>query len=420
MDTIAYIVFFLSIVNLLRMSFFLLGSDLYDILGKIKQKRNRYYTSRYSPLVSVIVPAHNEEKTLLRNLESIAESTYKNVEVIVVNDSSTDDTQNIALAFQRKYYGVRVLKTNVRGKGKALNYGLKYVKGSLVMCLDADSALERSAIENAVSSFRDRRLIALSANVKIFPGRGFLNLLQRIEYMVNHQMKKAEEVANIEYIIGGIGSMFRLEELKRVGFYDIDTLTEDIDLSMKLLEFYGTKRRIGYNPNVTVFTEAVLNLPDLYRQRMRWKYGRYQSFLKRRKLFFSTSHNYLLSWGYLPYALYAEISYLLEPLVLMYVLYWIVAFGDFSMLLTTIIVFIIFSTLQILGATNGYSLKERLKFWGLAMLLIIPIYLTVYYEYLVTVVGIIKLKNIVTELREGTASCEWKPVERAGDAILEA
>jgi len=369
-------------------------------------------------LVSVIVPAHNEERTLLRNIKSVADSTYKYIELIIVNDSSTDATKRIAMKFQREYFGVKVVDVQVRGKAKALNQGLKYAEGSLVMCLDADSAISKDAIENAVKEFRDESLIALSANVKILPGKGFLNLLQRVEYLMNYQMKKAEVLTNIQYIIGGVGSMYRLKELKEVGLYDTDTITEDIDLSMKMIEFYGKNKRIGYSPSVVVFTEAVLSIPDLYKQRIRWKYGRYQSFLKRKKLFLSTRYNFLLSWIYLPYALYAELSYLLEPLILVYVLYWIIQFGDFTMLITSLVVFITFTLLQMLGASNGYSVKERVKLALLSIIFIIPMYLVVYYEYLVTVVGIIGIKRIISERKNGVVNCDWKPVDRAGDAIV--
>lgn len=398
------------------MAFFLVGSDLHDILKKSRKNNSKF--DDYTPLVSVIVPAHNEERTLLRNIKSVADSTYKYIELIIVNDSSTDATKRIAVKFQREYFGVKVVDVQVRGKAKALNQGLKYAEGSLVMCLDADPAISKDAIENAVKEFRDESLIALSANVKILPGKGFLNLLQRVEYLMNYQMKKAEVLTNIQYIIGGVGSMYRLKELKEVGLYDTDTITEDIDLSMKMIEFYGRNKRIGYSPSVVVFTEAVLSIPDLYKQRIRWKYGRYQSFLKRRKLFLSTKYNFLLSWVYLPYALYAELSYLLEPLILVYVLYWIIQFGDFTMLITSLVVFITFTLLQMLGASNGYSVKERIKLALLSIIFIIPMYLVVYYEYLVTVVGIIGIKRIISERKNGVVNCDWKPVDRAGDAIV--
>ncbi|HRO64719.1 MAG TPA: glycosyltransferase family 2 protein [Candidatus Dojkabacteria bacterium] len=398
------------------MAFFLIGSDVHDIIRS--RRHGQKELQEYNPLVTVIVPAHNEEKTLLRNIKSVAASTYKYIELIIVNDSSTDATKRIACKFQREYFGVKVVDVQVRGKAKALNLGLKYANGTLVMCLDADSMLSPNAIENAVKEFRDENLVALSANVKILADKGFLNLLQRVEYLLNYQMKKAEVFAHIQYIIGGVGSMYRLTELKEVGLYDTDTITEDIDLSMKIIEFYGKDKKIGYSPNVVVYTEAVLSLPDLYKQRIRWKYGRYQSFFKRRKLFFSTRYNFLLSWIYLPYALYAEFSYLLEPLILGYVLYLIIQVNDYGTLITCIIVFVTFTTFQMLGASNGYNLVERLKLSFLSILLMVPMYLVVYYEYLVSVVGLISIKKIMSERKKGTFNCEWNPVERSGSTTF--
>lgn len=85
-------------------------------------------------------------------------------------------------------------------------------------------------------------------------------MIQRIEYLICYQMKKAETQIHIQYIVGGIGSMYRMRTLKTLGNYEPDTVTEDIDLSMKLLEHYGDRAKIGYNPDAAVFTESVKTL----------------------------------------------------------------------------------------------------------------------------------------------------------------
>jgi len=181
---LAYIVLILSLVNLIRMAFFLIASELYDI-NKIGQaeKEADFFRLNYRPLVTVMVPAHNEEATLKRNLTSIVNSTYKNVELIIINDSSSDRTGKIALNFQKKYRTkfkmIKVLNVNVRGKARAMNQGLKYAHGTLFMCLDADSVLTVDALEKGVAFFREKSVGALASNVKIIPGKGFMNLLQR-------------------------------------------------------------------------------------------------------------------------------------------------------------------------------------------------------------------------------------------------
>lgn len=420
---LAYIVLGLSFINLLRMAFFAIASDIFDIKNNIKNKSSTFNAKssrKYSPLVTVVVPAHNEELTLRRNLESIVNSTYKNIQLIIVNDSSTDRTYNIARYFQRKnrksFKQIKVLNVKVRGKAKALNAALEYAEGSLFMCLDSDSALTPDALQAAVGTFKNKEIGALSASVKIFPTKGLLNTIQRIEYLICYQMKKAETLSGIQYIIGGIGSMYRTNLLKKLGNYDTDTITEDIDLSMQLLEVFGSKYKIGYNPNVVVFTESVVDISGLMVQRYRWKYGRYQVFLKRRSMFWNTgkSTNYLLSWIYLPYALLAEIIYSLEPLVILFLFYILVVYGDTQVIIGTFLTFFFYNAYLISGATQGYSLKERIKLCLYAPVAYVGMYILSYVEYLATIKGIYKFPELIRNHKTGAGNCEWTHVTRTG------
>jgi len=418
---LAYAVLFLSLINLFRIGFFLIASELYDI-KKNNQSPNEsdYYSLNYRPLVTVIVPAHNEEKTLKRNLLSIANSTYKNVEIIIVNDSSTDNTGKIALNFQRKYSSqfkmIKVLNVNVRGKARALNKGLKHAHGSLFMCLDADSALTVDALERGVKFFREKSVGALASNVKIISGKGFMNLLQRFEYAMNYQMKKAEALTRIQYIVGGIGSMYRMRIIKNMNYYDTDTITEDIDLSMKMVSHYKDKQYIGYDPSMVVFSEAVVSVKDLLKQRNRWKYGRYQVFLKRSGLFYSKDKavNRLLSWVYLPYALFAELTFFFEPLVMGFIIYIMARYGDFWTILTSISIYCFYIISLVSGATQGYTKAERLKFIALAPVAYLLIYILSYVEYIATVKGFLNLPKLFKNHKTGVGTCEWNHVVRTG------
>lgn len=425
MIILAYIILVLSLINLFRMVIFLIASDIYDIKNaKLAAKEFRapkyFYSRSYNPLVSIIVPAHNEERTLERNLLSIINSTYRNIELIVVSNNSEDKTVKIARNFQRKY-GDRLKKFTVidatfSGKARALNEGLKHASGTLFMCLDADSALTQYALAEAVACFREKSLAALSSSVKIFPNKGYLNLLQRIEYLVCYQMKKAETVTRIQYIVGGIGSMYRTRILRTLNCYETDTITEDIDLSMKLLERYGQSKYIGYSPKVVVFTEAVTNFSDLLKQRFRWKYGRYQVFFKRKSLFWSRGKNQnpFFSWIYLPYALFAELSYSIEPLTIAFIFFLIIRYGDMTMLIGSFITFCFYSIIQISGATHGYSKKERRQLLLFAPPAYILMYVISVAEYVATIRGILNLKKLYAEHNSGNSGCAWKHVTRSG------
>lgn len=423
---IAYIILFLSLINLLRMAIFLVASDYFDIKKmKVSEiKEDLFYSKRYRPLVTVIVPAHNEEKTLERALISIFNSTYKNVDLIIVSDTSTDDTVRIAQRFRRKYKDnfkkVKIINVKVRGKARALNEGLKYASGSLFMCLDADSALAPEALSTAVQCFREKSLGSLSSNVKIFPNKGVLNILQRVEYLIGYQMKKAETITGIQYIVGGIGSMYRTKILRNLNFYETDTITEDIDLSMKLVEKYGKKKYIGYDPGVVAFTEAVVNVPDLIRQRFRWKYGRYQVFLKRKGLFFSQKpyHSRWLTSLYLPFTLFAELSFALEPISVLFILYLMFQYGDFAMIFCSLLTFCFYTVIQILGATQSYSRKERVSLVAFAPLAYFLMYILTFADYTATIKGLMSIRKLWKEYNSNSyGSCEWTHVVRGSESL---
>jgi len=424
---IAYLVLFLSYLNLLRLALFLIGSDIYDIKkgldGKsersVGQKKRNHY-----PIVSVLVPAHNEEAVLRRNLDSVYANTYKNIELIIINDSSTDKTYSIARYFQQRFKTrfskIKVLNVNVRGKASALNIGLRYAEGSLFMCLDADSTLDSKSIEIAVKEFSDPKVATIAANVKIMPGKGMLNTFQQIEYLIGQQGKKMENLASIQYIVGGVGSMFRTKLVREAGLYDTDTITEDIDLSVKLISHHGTKYRIGYSPDIITYTESVTSVPDLLRQRFRWKYGRYQVFLKFRHLFFSRDikHNKLLSWVYLPYALVSEFLYTLEPLVFILIVTLLVQYGDATIIAGSFIVFSFYTIMQITAATGGYTQLDRIRLVALAPAAYIGMYVLSFVEYTATIRGYKNLYRIYKNLKNGSGTSAWKHVKRSGHAVI--
>lgn len=423
---IAYIVLFLSFINLFRMGLFLVASDIYDIKKNLRRRSEPEMLRRrtYRPLVTVLVPAHNEELVLRRNLDSIFQSTYKNIELIIINDSSTDRTHNIARYFQRKFKSrfkrVKVLNVHVRGKALALNAGLKHAKGSLFMCLDADSALSPMALEIAVNEFANKQLGCLSSNVKILPEKGMLNFLQRIEYLVGYQMKKTEAIADIQYIVGGVGSMFRTRLVQKLGGYDTDTITEDIDLSMNIINKFQGKYKIGYNPDSIVYTESVQDIKGLLRQRFRWKYGRYQVFFKHKNLFWSKNKNHgkLLSWLYLPYALFSELLYSIEPLIYFLIIFLVVTYGDATLIAWSFLIFVFYTTMNITATTSGYTLKERIDLISAAPVAYIGMYVLSIVEYGATIHGFKNLRKIYKQNKTGEGACDWTHVERKGHAVL--
>ena len=298
------------------MSLFLIGSDIYSFLHHLRYKN---HTIKNYPKISVVIPAHNEAPSILHSVTSVLGNNYPldKTEIIVVDDGSTDETLAILTSsgFTKNNY-VTVVSQKRSGKAAALNNGMKnFSTGELVMCLDADSYLDKNALQNIVKYFENPQVAAIASNVKIERDKGVLNLIQRFEYIVCYRMKRAQTVFNIEYIIGGIGSVFRKEILDQVGYYDGNTVTEDIDLTMKLLKNGNKNTRVVYASDVIAYTQGVVSIKDLIRQRYRWKWGRCQTFLKNKSMFFTTDKRFTkpLTWIYLPYAIFSDLAFLLEP-----------------------------------------------------------------------------------------------------------
>ncbi|HEX5448175.1 MAG TPA: glycosyltransferase [Candidatus Saccharimonadales bacterium] len=352
-EILAYLFLITGTINFLHMVMYIVGANIYDIQAFLrKSKRGEKSSSR--PLVSVLIPAYNEEKVIRRSLASVWNSTYENIEIIVIDDGSIDSTADRARQFMSQrskpsrptnskivksknilkrqwrrgqtpiIRRVRLISQKNAGKAAALNNGLRgYAKGELVMSLDADSILHKRAISNVIKYFDDPKVAGVAANVRIIEEMTILGMLQRFEHMIGYRSKKFYTAANCELVIGGVASTYRYSTLKKVRYYDTNTTTEDIGLSMKIAAKGNKKNKLVYAADVAAMTEGVGNIKSLLIQRYRWKLGSLQNFIKYRKILFNRDDKYTktLSWYRMPMVIFGEIMLLMEPVVLIYLLY---------------------------------------------------------------------------------------------------
>jgi biofilm PGA synthesis N-glycosyltransferase PgaC len=272
------------------------------------------------------------------------------------------------------------------------------------------------ALEKAVAHFvRNQKLVALASNMKIDSPPTILSLAQRIEYLVANRFKRSLSLLNTEYIIGGIGSTFRKSYLEQIGYYDTDTMTEDIDLSMKIINRMGnTKFKIDYGPDVHTYTQAVPDLRGLIKQRFRWKYGRMQTFYKNHNLFFSKKrkHSRLLTHLQLPYAVYGDLMLTLEPLVWLYLVMSIVLHGQLQVIWWGVVFSAAYVGWIVLTSDDD-DLKWPEKF---KLLLVAPFswvlfYLITLVEFVAFVKCVVGLKKLPASLKAQAAS--WEHVQRS-------
>lgn len=399
-------------INLLRMASFLIGSDIYGVLLAKRKK----HTKPFYPKISVIIPAHNEQEAIRSSIVSVLKNNYpvEKIQIIVVDDGSTDDTVKQVRQLMKIYLGrIKLIQQANAGKAHALNRGLKETAGSeLVMCLDSDSALAPDALQNAAAHFKNPKVSALSANVKIVKQPGLLNFVQRYEYLVCYQMKRAESLFNCEYIVGGIGSVFRRSVLTKVGGYDTNTVTEDIDLTMKVLQLGNKNHRAVYGADVIAYTGSVLSISGLINQRFRWKWGRCQTFLKNTNLFLNwdKKHTKSLTWFYLPFALYGDLAYLVEPVLLSYIIAICIRYHDLWTLLSSWLVITTYLCFNII-AEDTLAWREKFTYLLGAPAVYFLLYILSFVEYVALIKSLVKLPTLKDSLDEN--NCGWTHVSRS-------
>lgn len=402
MTILFYVIISICLINLLRMSVFLITSDLYSVQqAKQAKQRKRWHL----PTITVVIPAHNEETTIVKALKSVCENDYpaSKIQIIIANDGSTDKTAAVVKDFKKSYKGsheIRLVTRPNRGKASALNYAIeKYATGQIIMCLDSDSYLDSHAIRASAQHFKDRNVIALSSNVNVIEDGTMLGLAQRFEYMMGYQMKKGQSLMGIDYIIGGVGSMFRHSVMKKVEYYDTNTMTEDIDLTMKIIVKRQTGQRLAYASDSIVYTEPAHTLKELMIQRFRWKYGRSQTFLKHSFVFFSRDKRITkrLGWFMFPFVLLQDFIYSLEPVIFLYFLYICIVNASAETYLYAFSLWLGI-LLSIVWSGTWLSVKERLRlsFYAPIMYLMITILgIADYYALIKAVILSPKLKSSI-------------------------
>ncbi len=220
------------------------------------------------PLVSVLIPAYNEGNTIARTVRSIRESDYPSIEIIVVDDGSTDSTPEVGRSLEAAGKARFFRKEERGGKASSLNLALQVAHGEFIVCVDADSSLDRDAIRKILEPFRNPRVGAVSGNIKVRNrDTNLLTQLQACEYLVSISLgRRFLARANLLNIVSGAFGCFRRSALLDVGAWD-PSVGDDADLSLKTCKL-GLK--IDFAPDAIAITDVPISLGQLFRQRRRW------------------------------------------------------------------------------------------------------------------------------------------------------
>lgn len=408
-----YLIIALTIITASKYLFYVFTSPIYNLSKKklLKKSSNLSKKEIEKKLrISVVVPAWNEEVGVLSSVKSLMNSDYENMEVILVNDGSTDETDKKVKAYLKsselkKYESkgkklIYVAKEN-GGKGSALNAGIEVSTGEVIVTMDADTVFEKDAIFEVAKYFLNPEIDAAVGNVKVANSKSVLGIIQQIEYTVGFYFKRTHSVFNCEYIIGGAFGAFRKKVFEKYGVFDTKNKTEDIELSTRL-QYHGCK--MVFIEDAIAYTEGPTTIGGLMKQRLRWKKGRLDTFWTHRELFFSKNrkHNKILTHYLLPITLFYEIELLIEPFITTYGIYYLYTTGDF----TGLILWILFT-----GFINIFAFVFGSKKNSKTAFLFIPVYFIL--SYLLAFIEIFAMYKSVKLIVSGQ-DVAWQKWQRKG------
>jgi cellulose synthase/poly-beta-1,6-N-acetylglucosamine synthase-like glycosyltransferase/spore germination protein YaaH/peptidoglycan/xylan/chitin deacetylase (PgdA/CDA1 family) len=235
----------------------------------------------FTPFVSIIVPAYNEEKVIAATIGSLLAQDYAGrFEVVVVDDGSPDRTHDAAVAAFSADPRVRLFRKPNGGKASALNYGIARAEGEIVVCLDADTVFEPGTLRELVAPLRNGRVGAVAGNAKVGNRVNLVTRWQAVEYVTSQNLdRRAFSLLNGITVVPGAVGAWRKSLVEEAGGFSHDTLAEDQDLTLTIRR---GGYRVAYADHAVGWTEAPDTLRTLARQRFRWSFGTLQCAWKHR------------------------------------------------------------------------------------------------------------------------------------------
>ena len=264
------------------MSARLIVIGVFAIIDRLR-KPHRQASPGFNPRVAVLIPAYNEETVIVRTIRSVLNSDYTNLHIIVIDDGSSDRTAEVAREAYASEPRVQVLTKPNGGKAAALNYALERLEEEIYVGIDADTVIATDAISKLIPHFEDPRIGAMAGNAKVGNRVNLWTRWQALEYITSQNFeRRALDLFHVVTVVPGAIGAWRTTPVKAAGGYPLNTVAEDADLTMNILE---QGFRVDYEDRSLAFTEAPINAKGLMRQRFRWSFGTLQAVWKHRAAF---------------------------------------------------------------------------------------------------------------------------------------
>lgn len=349
-----FIVYLIGYSTFLFLSVVVGSSELYKIH---RQKRlQNYLANDYFIPITIVVPAYNEEITVVETIKSLLNLDYRLYEIIVVDDGSKDNTAKAVIdafsmhlvqrpirrqipcqpeefVFETRETKVplTVIRKKNGGKADALNMGINAANYPYFICMDADSVLQYDSLKKISQPVLEKQnvvavggLVRISNDVELENGRikkyrlprNILACMQVLEYDRSFLASRILfDKFNGSLIISGAFGLFKKDVVIAAGGYNNKTMGEDMELVVKLHE-YCTVNNMDYNicyaTDAICWTQAPEKLGDLKKQRKRWHIGLFQSMYKHRKMLFNPKFGAVSFISYLYFLIYELLSPFIE------------------------------------------------------------------------------------------------------------
>ncbi len=245
--------------------------EVFLLISIFEDKTEKQTPSNFNPLIDIIVPVFNEEKTIPKTLDSLLNLSYdqSKINIVVINDGSIDGTSKILEQYS-KYPNIQIFNKSNEGKYKALNFAIEKSTAQIIGCLDADSIVEKDALSKIIARFEDQSVFAVTPAMIIENPDNTIRKMQKAEYHYGNFIRKAFSSLGAIHITPGPFSFFRKEVFDIVGLYKHAHNTEDMEMAMRLQKHH---LKIVNEPNAVVYTTGPGTIKTLYRQRVRWVGG---------------------------------------------------------------------------------------------------------------------------------------------------
>lgn len=348
------------VIYLIGYSTYLFLSSVIGSLMLFKHRNYRKLSNRidddYYVPVSILVPAHNEELTVIETVKSLLDLDYKLYEIIVIDDGSDDKTSKVLVdyfkmeeidkpirktlktkavkkVYETEEYKVKItlIQKDNGGKADALNAGINMSECPYFMSIDADSMLQADSLENiARPILADERIVACGGVIRISNGlklengkvneyhlpKGILVSMQVLEYDRSFLASRILfDQFNGNLIISGACGLFKKDVAIAAGGYDADTVGEDFELVIKLHVFCKMHKidyRVKYVPEAICWSQAPSTIGDLMKQRRRWNKGLLQGMFKYKELLFNPKYGMISFISFLYYLIYELLTPFIE------------------------------------------------------------------------------------------------------------